>query len=339
MTITIHDVAREAGVSISTVSYALNGKRSVSTQTRQRVEAAVQKLNYQPNAGARMLGGTRSQIFALTAPMRKDTNRTAHMNFVLAVVDEARKFDYDVLLMTEDEAFGGLSRAASSRLADCIILLDVAEDDERVELVRNLSTPSVVIGVPANTDGLVCVDLDFRSVGEMAVRALAEYGHRSIGLVGQGEITYTRGANFPQRLLEGFDAAASERGILTHFTFGDTAGGLLRTQLDAMFASPTPPTALVLNCDEFGHKTVESYLSERRIRIPEDISLISAGASFDMHELEIPLDSIPLIPQDSCARAVELAIESLNEPLKPRVELMPPTYRRVGTVGPVTRVR
>lgn len=334
---TIHDVAREAGVSISTVSYALNGKRSVSSKTREKVEAAVVKLNYQPNAGARMLGGTRSQIFALTAPMRRDTNRAAHMNFVLSVVDEARNYDYDVLLMTEDEAIGGLERVASSRLADCIILLDVAEDDPRVELVRNLPIPSVVIGVPANTDGLVCVDLDFRAAGELAVRSLAEYGHRSIGLVGQAEVTYTRGANFPQRLLEGFDQAATERGIVTHFTFGDNNNGLLREQLDAMFAAPNPPTALVLNCDDFSHKTVESYLAARNFNVPEHISLVSAGTSFDMHELDVPLDSIPLIAQDSCARAVALAMKSLEAPLDPRVELLPPTYRRLGSVGPVAR--
>lgn len=334
---TIHDVAREAGVSISTVSYALTGKRSVSAATRARVEAAAKKLKYQPNAGARMLGGTRSQIFALTAPMRKDTNAQAHMSFVLAVVNEARKFDYDVLLLTEEEAFGGLSRVASTRLADCILLLDVTDDDDRVELVRNLATPSVVIGVPSNTDGLVCVDLDFAAAGDLAVRKLAEYGHRRIGLIGQAEETYSRGATFSTRLRSGVMSASEELGISTEFAFGDTTNGALRTKLDAMFSAADRPTALMLNCDEFGHKTVEAFLQNKGYAIPQDVSLVSVGASFNMEDLELPLDSIPLVANDSCARAVALAIESLDTPLSPRVELTEPKYRRLGTVGPVPR--
>ncbi len=289
---TIHDVAHEAGVSISTVSYALTGKRSVSEATRKRVEEAALTLKYLPNAGARMMGGTRSHIFALTAPMRHDTNPAVHMSFVLSLVNEARKFDYDVLLMTEDEATRGLERVTKSRLVDGIILLDVAADDERVELVRDLPIPSITIGVPDNTDGLICVDLDFRAVGEIAVRTLAEYGHRSIALVGQAEETYGRGATFPLRLRNGFDEAAARRGINTHFVFGDSNGGRLRARLEDLFNKEHPPTALVLNCDEFGHKTVESYLAAKGLRVPDDVSLLSAGTSFDMDELDIPLDTI-----------------------------------------------
>lgn len=86
----IHDVAHAAGVSISTVSYALSGKRSVSEKTRRRIEQAVQDLGYQPNAGARMLAGRRTNIFALTEPLRLDTHTPTHMTFVLASTGPSR---------------------------------------------------------------------------------------------------------------------------------------------------------------------------------------------------------------------------------------------------------
>ncbi|MGG2339534.1 LacI family DNA-binding transcriptional regulator, partial [Salmonella enterica] len=60
----IDEVARAAGVSISTVSYALSGKRPVSAETRRRIQAAVHELGYSPNAGARMLAGSQTNIFA-----------------------------------------------------------------------------------------------------------------------------------------------------------------------------------------------------------------------------------------------------------------------------------
>ena len=60
----IHEVAKAAGVSISTVSYALSGKRSISSDTRRRIEEAARELDYRPNAGARMLAGRRTNLFA-----------------------------------------------------------------------------------------------------------------------------------------------------------------------------------------------------------------------------------------------------------------------------------
>ena len=70
----IKDVAREAGVSASTVSYVLSGKRSISAKTTDKVMAAVEKLGYTPDASARKMRGMRNQIIALSAPIRGDIN-------------------------------------------------------------------------------------------------------------------------------------------------------------------------------------------------------------------------------------------------------------------------
>src|SRR5690349_10252033 len=112
----IDEVAKAAGVSISTVSYALSGKRPVAPDTRRRIEEAVRELGYSPNAGARMLAGSRTQIFALTEPLRKDTHAPTHMSFVLATAVAARRNDYDILLLTDEQASAGMGRVASSGL-------------------------------------------------------------------------------------------------------------------------------------------------------------------------------------------------------------------------------
>ena len=71
----IKDVAREAGVSASTVSYVLSGKRSISAKTTDKVMAAVEKLGYTPDASARKMRGMRNQIIALSAPIRSTWSR------------------------------------------------------------------------------------------------------------------------------------------------------------------------------------------------------------------------------------------------------------------------
>ena len=132
----INEVAKAAGVSISTVSYALSGKRAVSPDTRRRIEKAVQDLNYLPNAGARMLAGRRTQIFALTEPLRKDTHAPTHMAFVLAASVAARRHDYDVLLLTEEEAQQGMRRVAGKQTLDAVPRRQVSPLRSRPAIVR-----------------------------------------------------------------------------------------------------------------------------------------------------------------------------------------------------------
>ena len=88
--VTLADVARHAGVSASTVSYALSGKRSISDETRRRVERAVTDLGYHPNAGARALAGSRSHIIALVVPLRTDVYVPIMMEIAIAVTVAAR---------------------------------------------------------------------------------------------------------------------------------------------------------------------------------------------------------------------------------------------------------
>ena len=98
---TISDVAARAGVSISTVSYVLSGKRSISSATAARVEKAIEELGYRPNAGAQMLASASTKIIAFSAPMHSETYPMSFMAFVLSVVGAARAHGYDVILLTE----------------------------------------------------------------------------------------------------------------------------------------------------------------------------------------------------------------------------------------------
>jgi DNA-binding LacI/PurR family transcriptional regulator len=107
---TLADVARHAGVAASTVSYVLSGKRSVSEETRERVQQAIQVLNYHPHAGARALASSRSNVLALIVPLRSDMYVPVMMEIAIGVVTTARGYGYDVLLLTNDEGSAGIRR-------------------------------------------------------------------------------------------------------------------------------------------------------------------------------------------------------------------------------------
>ncbi|WP_223626430.1 LacI family DNA-binding transcriptional regulator [Microbacterium sp. EST19A] len=331
---TIHEVAEAAGVSISTVSYALSGKRPVSEKTRLRIEDAARVLGYEPDAGARMLAGRRTHIFALTEPLRADTHAPTHMAFVLATAVAARRRGYDILLLTDEQASEGMNRVAASNLVDAILVLDVAPDDERAAIARSVRTPTVFIGIPDDQEGLTCVDLDFEAAGHLAVDRLADAGHTRITLLGQTEVSY-RKSNFPRRLLHGVQDRALERGVgLDWVTTGASTTDIAAVRAAAEAAIERGDRAFIVHAVDDVHAALLGVLDERGLRVGDDVSVISAAASFDTTTLPVPVDTIPLVPQQSCELAVDLAVRRVEEAnVQPGIHLIPPEYRSVGSVA------
>lgn len=333
---TIHEVARAAGVSISTVSYALSGKRPVSTKTRTRIERAVRELGYQPDAGARMLAARRTNIFALTEPLRADTHAPTHMAFVLATAVAARRRGYDILLLTDEDASAGMNRVAASNLVDAILVLDVAPDDDRADIARTVGTPAVFIGIPDDREGLTCVDLDFEAAGALAVDRLADAGHRRIMLLGQTEVAY-RKSNFPRRLLRGAQDRARERDVAFSWeTSGGSSPVLAAVRSTIRDALDRGERAFMVHAVDDVHTVLLRELSDLGLRVGRDVSIVSAAASFDTSVLPTPLDAIPLSPKASCELAVDVALQLLDDPraATTAVHLIPPEYHAAGSIAP-----
>src|SRR5215210_2214408 len=97
----IQDVARHAGVSISTVSRVLNGNSRVNSDIRKRVEASVQALAYQPNLAARSLRTNRSRIIGL---LISDIQNPFFMGLIRGVEDEALQHEYSLILCNSSES-------------------------------------------------------------------------------------------------------------------------------------------------------------------------------------------------------------------------------------------
>lgn len=330
---TIEDVAREAGVSISTVSYALSGKRRISDETRIRVEDAAAKLHYAPRASARALAANRSEIIAVTAPRHADTDPTAHMAFAMEVTIAARARDYDTLLLVQDDALSGMRRSAASALADGIIVLDVAAHDERAKLARTISCPTVFIGVPDDTDGLVCVDLDFEASIRMSIDALIDHGHTQIALIGHSLETLAREPNYPLRVQREFERYATERGV-EHVVVSPPSDDAADA-VTALFAEQPGTTGIVLSTSNQVAVSLTAALGARDLAVPQDVSIIAAGMTPVLSRTPLPFDALPLDPALTCPVAVDILV-GLIEGTRPRtaVTLVPPAYHSRGTVAP-----
>ena len=206
---TLAEVARHAGVAVSTVSYVLSGKRAISADTRRRVLTACGSWDTTPTPEPGRWPASAPTSSRWCCPVGVGKHVPVLMQFATSVVTAARQYDHDVLLLTADEGSDGLRRAAASALVDGLVLMDAELHDSRVPLLRT-SASSVLIGFPADSAGLTCVDLDFARAGELCVEHLAERGHPEIALLGAPSVVYDRGTGFAERTLRGvIDEAAA----------------------------------------------------------------------------------------------------------------------------------
>ncbi len=320
---TIADVAGDAGVSPSTVSYVLSGKRSISASTRHRVEQSIRKLGYRPHAGARALAGNRSNVLALVVPLRADQNVPVVMQFVTAAVTTARTYDHDLLLLTKDEGPDGLRRVAGSSMADAIIVMDVEAAEPRVPVLLSLERPVVLIGVPDHPRGLTCVDLDFAAAGAVCVSHLSDLGHTEIALIGPSPAVYERGTSYAGRFLRGFSATAAERDM--HAIARPCAPSYEATRgcLDDVLRTQPGTTGLVVH-NEAVLPALLSDLRQRGVRVPQDISVVAVCPQDMATNQSIPLTSVA-IPADEVGRtAVDMAMRQLNGETHPEIRLLSP---------------
>lgn len=309
--VTLAEVARHAGVSASTVSYVLSGKRSISAATRERVENSVRKLGYHPNAGARALASSKSNIIALMVPLRTDMYVPVMMEIAMAVATAARTHGYDILLLTGEEGAEAVRRIEGSALADAMILMDVELDDDRLPLLRTANRPAVLIGLPSDTTGLNCVDLDFAAAGAACADHLADLGHREIAVIGEAAAVYERRTGFAERTLTGVRERSAERGLrLLHRPCEGSYASVSAT-LSRIF-DERPGTSAFIVQNEAATDPLLALLRQSGRAVPEDVSVVAVCPEQVAAHASVPLTSVAVPAQEMGRRAVEQVIAEIE---------------------------
>ena len=320
---TIADVASHAGVSMSTVSYVLSGKRPISEETRRRVQASIRALGYHPHAGARALASSRANVIALVIPLRTGVHVPVVMQFVVSVVTSARTYDHDVLLLTQDEGLKGLRRVTAGAIADGLVVMDVELHDARIPVLRSLGRPSVLIGFPADSAGLTCIDLDFAAAGALCVDHLADLGRTCIGMVGSPQAVYQRETGFAQRLLAGIGQAAARRGVTaTTHPCEPSREAVLATVEELLREQPALSGIVVHN--EPAVQPLLDALAALGRRVPEDVSVVAICPD-ELAEHAAPRVTSVAIPAEELGRrAVDLLMAKLADHDVPGATLLSP---------------
>lgn len=206
--VTIYDVANEANVSLATVSRVINGLEIVREDTRQRVEDAIDKLGYKPNAIAQGLALQKTTTIALVVP-EAGFNYTGLI--INGLLDVAKIYKYSIMLHTTTKGINEINdivdNIIKSRVDGVVIYNDQIFGDELNQLNR-YQFPIVVIGNKMHAESLSSVYVDLqKAMYECAREALAKNGATRIGVLEDRKNPYTT-----QTLLKGVDQAYRELG-------------------------------------------------------------------------------------------------------------------------------
>ncbi len=273
---TIRDVARASGVSVATVSYVINnGPRSVREETRRLVLAAMEELDYHPNAMARALVNRRvNTLGVLFGRVEPAIVTNQYVTGILeGVMSAAAERGFNVTLFTQRWKDAATS-AAPLRDGRCDGVLAIAPptDNDMIEGLAGLDLPVIVVSAAiAAETGLPFVDVDNAEGTRLAVRHLVELGHRRIAHLTGEESQPSAGER-----REGFLRGMAEAGLPVPAEFLVTARYNLGAGYEPtlrLLQLPQPPTALVAGNDALALSALDAA-RDRGISVPEQLSIV-----------------------------------------------------------------
>lgn len=316
--ITIRDIAREAQVSVSTVSRVLNNKPDVKTETKDIVEQTIRELNYSPSSVARGLVLKKSCVIGFIVP---DITNPSFPELARGIVVRARSLGYSVMFFDTDHDSHVEKETINlmqGRQVDGIILsFDEANRDE-LEKLKKEHFPVVQIYRKSSRSTISTIALDNVEAGAMATRYLLENGHRQIGLITTGKQSQS---GYERQ--KGYRKALEEAGISYNEDFVQTGGNNAESGkacMSALLNLDDPPSAVFVCHDRMAMGSYDAVY-EKGLSIPEDISLIGHDNIDSSRFLRPKLTTIDTHKAELGSAGVDLLVEEIKaaEPLNKEV--------------------
>jgi LacI family transcriptional regulator len=271
--LTIIEIAKQAGVSRSTVSRVINDDPNVNVTTRQRVRTVMQKLNFQPNAAARGLAAGKTRILGLVIPMGVAAlfSDPYFPQLIQGITAACNQHDYSTMLWLAEPEYERrtIQQIVSAGMIDGLIVASALTDDAVVDAVRGRNLPFVLIGRhPIHAD-ITYVDVDNRMSSRDAVLHLLRLGYKRVATI-SGPLNMIGGMD----RLAGYKDALRARGLIAEAQLiaeGDfSEEGGYRAMHELL---PQSPDAIFVASDSMALGAMRA-LREAGKRIPEDTALV-----------------------------------------------------------------
>ncbi len=322
---TIRDVAKEANVSVATISYVLNGKESISEETQERVRSAIAKLNYVPDLSARGLSNKNSKLIGVVVPQtepgsRLMLNNPFYSDIVGSIEYHARINGYHLLISGAD-ADADYLKLAMERNLDGIVIIGMYADDFFNELKKS-RIPIVLVDSYCDDHYFHSVQINDRYGAYIATSHLLKNGHKEVALI-SGVI---KEGGVIRKRYEGYVDALKEFGLpvrKTHVFEGvvDFESGMALAE--RIMKSEVAFTAAFATADILAIGAMKRFHAADW-KVPERISLVG----FDDLNIARYMDTaLTTIHQDIFKKgqcAVDMILNSIKDPDAGKQEVILP---------------
>jgi len=318
---TIKDVAKLAGVSVSTVSRALNGSGYIDKTTEERVMAAVKQLNYKPSQIARGLVSRKTKTFGLILP---DITNPFFPEVARGAEDEARRYGYNIMLCNSDwelEKEKMYLNLLQEKCVDGLIFVGSRLNEEYLSTLTELSMPVVLLDRNSSLD-IHLITTNNMKGAYLATKHLIDQGYQTIAHISGPQLS----PSAQQRLL-GYKKALEEHGksfdpVLVNEGDFRIAGGSLAMR--KLLRLSNIPDAVFCANDLMAIGAME-VLQEAGVRIPDEVALVGYDGIFPSKYVYPKLTTIIQPTYQMGNMAVQLILETINSQQKrfKHVELDP----------------
>jgi len=323
----LREIAKEANLSITAVSFALNGTGRLGEETRKRVRTIAGKLGYRANAHARNLRRKTSGVLAITASLPAGIvsvlpNMDYFMGIWRSAMTTALKRGYMLLLVP----FGTEPRALAEVPVDGGIVIDPVVNDPLVRHFEGQRLPVVTIGRDLGRGAAKAwwVDNDHAALTRAALDHLSERGARRIGMIlAAPKYFYSAAAR------QTYEEWAIERGmrpLVAEVLAAPTESAGYEAAL-RMLDSPDPPDAVYASLDRFAVGTLFAA-SKQLLRVPDDLMIVAGDDGANTQTAQVPITALDLDPGQLGQAAVNLLLDRLEGKLSPRFVLVPGSLRQ-----------
>jgi LacI family transcriptional regulator len=295
---TILDVAREAGVSLGTVSNVLNDHGNVGARRRARVEEAIGRLGYVPNGLAQSLRRQHSRVIGLCLPL---TSNAYFASLLDAFENLAAAQGYDLMqvLSRNDPALElRRVRALIARQVDGLIVVPSTEPAAMFDAIAAAGMAAVMVDRAYSDARFDYVTIDDREATAAAARALLDAGHRRLLFLAR----HPRLVNTRDRIRGFRDAVAATRGAIGGLLVRDPDDDVFAREFGARMTGRRRPTALVASNSDLALAILRN-LRVLGLQCPGDVSLVAFDAPAWADVLTPPLSVIRPPTADLAARA------------------------------------
>lgn len=312
---TIKDVAKAAGVSISTVSKVLNGHYSISEATAAHVRQVMGELNYYPSANAQSFATGTSRTVVLLADMSTNMAfRNPHMFEIVAGLEEAlRKRGYRLILQGTDEtsACGLAEDIISRRSADAMAIHVGVMSHPLAAVLTRLRFPHIVLGMP-NFDSQVCwIDNNNTYSGTVAASYLVSQGYRKIAFIG-GKYYDLGSTHRLQGVKEGLETAGFQLEDQYIWLGESTRADGFRMTQKLLEQRPLPDAVICAN-NYIALGCVDA-IRQKGIRIPADIGVMAFDDYPFSQIIEPKLTVVDINVRDMGAQAAKFLVDIIKHP-------------------------